>query len=300
MDKIEVQIKQILSERAGLLVRKDGSAYTSRLMQCYSSSLIFTGSVRYPVRTRKHLANIDAKYQTMKSLKAFVPIACALTLFSCKKDLNGSGRIITQQRQAGNFTAVSSKGDFKIVLKKGTTPALELTGEDNVLESTITDISNGMLTVKYQDGIKTHKNKQVTVNVTVPAITSVQLEGSGTILSQDSWSIASLSAKINGSGSIELLADGTEFYGEINGSGKLIINGGNYNSSTIWVNGSGNVHALPFTTNTADVKIDGSGTCEMKINNKLKARISGSGKVYYKGSPDTNVTISGSGKVQKL
>ena len=236
----------------------------------------------------------------MKLIKTFVAVACTAALFSCKKDLNGSGHVITQQRQAGSFTGVSSKGDFKIVLKKGSITAVELTGEDNVLEKTITDISNGTLTVKYQDGIKTHRNKQVTVNVTLPALTSIQLEGSGTILSQDSWSIPSLSAKINGSGSIELAADGTDFYGEVNGSGKLIMNGGNYLSSTIWVNGSGKVHALPFTTHTADVKIDGSGTCEIKVNNKLKARISGSGKVYYKGSPDTIVTIAGSGKVEKI
>lgn len=232
----------------------------------------------------------------MNSLKTFLAIAGIAALCSCKKDLNGSGNVITQQRTAGNFTAISSRGDFKVILKKGPNTSLELTGEDNVLEKTITSISNGTLTIRYADGIGTHRNKQVTVYVTLPSFTSLQLEGSGGIQALGNWNTINLTAKINGSGNIELVADGTDFYGEVNGSGKLILNGGFFQSSSILVNGSGTVRAFPFTTDTADVRIQGSGDCDIKVNNKLKVKISGSGKVYYKGNPDTVIIIEGSGK----
>lgn len=236
----------------------------------------------------------------MKSTRTLLALLCTAALFSCKKDLTGSGNVITQQRQAGNFTAVTSKGDFKIVLKKAPTTAIELTGEDNVLEKTVTDISNGTLTVRYADGIKTHKNKQVIVNVSLPTFSSVQLEGSGNIKSEENWNLPHLTAKINGSGHISLTADGDNFDGEVNGSGRLLMLGGSFQASSIHVNGSGNINAFLFTTNTADIRIDGSGTCEIKVTNKLKVKINGSGTTYYKGSPDTNVTVAGSGKVVKV
>lgn len=235
----------------------------------------------------------------MKSAKTLLALFCTAALFSCKKDLTGSGNVITQQRQAGNFTAIVSKGDFKIVLKKATS-SIELTGEDNVLEKTVTDISNGTLTVRYADGIKTHKNKQVTVNVGLPTFSSVQLEGSGNIKSEDTWNLSDLTAKINGSGYITLTANGDNFVGEVNGSGRLLMSGDSFKASSIHINGSGDVNANLFTTNTADIRIDGSGTCTIKVNNKLKVRINGSGTTYYKGNPDTNVTVSGSGKVVKV
>ena len=235
----------------------------------------------------------------MKSTKTLLALFCAAALFSCKKDLAGSGHVITQQRQAGNFTAVTCKGDFLIVLKKAAATAIDVTGEDNVLEKTVTEISNGILTVRYADGIKTHKNKQVTVNVSLPAFSSVQLEGSGNIKSEEHWSIPHLTTNINGSGYITLYAEGETFDGEVNGSGKLFMLFSKFQASSIHVNGSGNVNANLFTTDTADIRIDGSGGCSINVNTKLKAKINGSGTIYYKGNPDTNITVAGSGKVVK-
>ncbi|MBE7172003.1 MAG: DUF2807 domain-containing protein [Williamsia sp.] len=265
----------------------------------YSSDSISAGSGKLAISSAKPRFNIAGNLQTMNPLKTLTAIICMATLFSCKKDLNGSGNVITQQRTAGNFTAITSKGDFRVVLTKGQTTAISLTGEDNVLEKTVTDISNGKLTVRYADGIRTHKNKQVTVNVTMPGFTNLQLEGSGSIHATEAWSTTDLTARINGSGNIELAVDGNNFSGEINGSGRLVLNGGNFQASSFLVNGSGTVKAYPFTTNTADINIQGSGDCSIKVNNKLKVKINGSGTVYYKGSPDTNVSVSGSGKVVK-
>ncbi|GHV30336.1 hypothetical protein FACS189481_4440 [Clostridia bacterium] len=105
--------------------------------------------------------------------------------------------------------------------------------------------------------------------------------------------------KIDGSVDGKIKADITkDFKCEINGSGSVSLDG-NAENLDIKVDGSGEVSANNFKTQSAVVEIEGSGDCEVCASKSLKVDITGDGKVLYSGDPQVEKNIFGSGSVEK-
>lgn len=126
----------------------------------------------------------------------------------------------------------------------------------------------------------------------------VSIAGSGEI-NVDGATVSDFESKTSGSGNTDFKnlscqnADLT-----ISGSGSVRLAGsGEADRLKGTISGSGKLHCFDLPANTVEVKISGSGDCEVTCNNQLNATISGSGSVYYKGQPTVNADISGSGKI---
>jgi hypothetical protein len=65
------------------------------------------------------------------------------------------------------------------------------------------------------------------------------------------------------------------------------------------VTGASTVKGFGFTAREAHVKIEGSGSVQLSVTDKLQAKIVGSGVVTYQGNPAVLSDITGTGKVQK-
>ena len=63
------------------------------------------------------------------------------------------------------------------------------------------------------------------------------------------------------------------------------------------MDGSCEYDGFPNTAINCELKIEGSGLCNVTLEDKLNVKISGSGVVNYKGNPSIYTDISGSGKV---
>ena len=72
---------------------------------------------------------------------------------------------------------------------------------------------------------------------------------------------------------------------------------GSVDHSALFVSGSGNIFAFNLESNDQEVRISGSGNCEVFVRDLLEVDISGSGNVFYKGNPSVSTNISGSGNV---
>jgi hypothetical protein len=59
--------------------------------------------------------------------------------------------------------------------------------------------------------------------------------------------------------------------------------------------GSGSFKGYSINVKECRINIEGSGDCEVNVNEELDVRIKGSGDVYYKGHPSINTNINGSG-----
>ena len=59
--------------------------------------------------------------------------------------------------------------------------------------------------------------------------------------------------------------------------------------------GTGSFKGFPIIVKDCRINIEGSGDCEVNVNEELDVRIKGSGNVYYKGIPSINTNITGSG-----
>lgn len=227
--------------------------------------------------------------------RVYVLILLSLVGFCCKKDLVGSGIVITETRPVENFSAVASNGDFSVTINKSPNYFLSVNGEDNVLAKVKTYVSNGKLIIAY-DGIQTHDHKKVSVLINTPILNGIQLNGSGDILAADTWIAPAFNVELGGSGNISASVQPEILHAVVTGSGKLNLSGSSTDADLI-VSGSGAMHGFALTSKDVKTGISGSGKIEITATSKLNASISGSGKVYYKGSPLITSHTSGSGGV---
>src|SRR3954471_24910329 len=106
----------------------------------------------------------------MKLSHVFTVLVSVVFMSACKKDLTGSGNIITETRTPGSFNAIKSEGDFRVFLIKDDISTVDLIGDDNVLNKIETEVKNGRLTIQYAPGINSHSHRQVDIYVRTSSI----------------------------------------------------------------------------------------------------------------------------------
>ena len=134
------------------------------------------------------------------------------------------------------------------------------------------------------------------MEVTLPVLDEIKLNGSGHVRSISRLELNSLNINIVGSGNINLDVNSVNTSFSCSGSGNVYLTGKSENLS-VHINGSGHFKGYDLTTKDADIKISGSGACEINVIDNLNVSINGSGKVKYIGNPYINQKISGSGDI---
>lgn len=234
----------------------------------------------------------------MKTVKFILVIVIFASLFtSCKKEINGSGVFIIQNRTADPFTEVQASGDFKVILKQDSVPKVELYGEDNILPDIETVVESGKLRIYFKDSHRNYDHNGITVSISNPVFKHLDLQGSGGITNHNVISGNSVYVKMSGSGEINLDVDVNLLTSELSGSGKMYFSGKS-TTANHRISGSGKIAAFSLLSDDVKASISGSGNCEVTAVSFLHAIISGSGVITYRGQPVVTKEISGSGEVK--
>ncbi len=232
-------------------------------------------------------------------LSSLVCILFIMTTHAQKKygKVNGNGNVIKDTRQVGSFDQVGVAGSFDVFLVKGDEGKIDIKVEENLLPYLVTKVDNGKLKIKWKSGvnIRTHKTTQVTVYF--KNINGVALSGSGDIESKDMIKSDDLSVAVAGSGDIQLEIETNDLNVAVSGSGDIKLSGSTKKIIAA-VAGSGDIDAYGLKSDSAELKISGSGGMTITVQNEINARISGSGNIKYNGNPKIeDIKISGSGHV---
>ena len=236
------------------------------------------------------------------NFKSTVAIALSIILLatSCRKNLDGSGKLVEQSRPLQAISGIENEGPFHVVIEKSTGYELTIHGEDNIISEVETIVVNGILRVKYLRSNVQLTHGKITVKVKVPAISQLFMKGSGEINSVESWQTGTAFLSVNGSGLIRVNMVTDRIKTVIAGSGQVFLSGSTKEGEYI-LSGSGNLHGYDLINYNATGSISGSARCELNVIQNLSANISGSGIIYYSGNPaKVDVAVSGSGKVVKL
>ncbi len=201
---------------------------------------------------------------------------------SCKKDrLTGNGNIISEIRNLGQFTGISSSGATPVEVKYGTEFSVMVKGSSNIISHYTTRIVNNVLHIGFER--VSVSRDDVEVIITMPTLNRLELSGSTKVEIEGNFPvIPNLNVSISGSGKVA--ADHVMQIDNVK----------------VDISGSGAVAFEAVTSKTADADISGSGSLRLQVQDRIKAKISGSGKVYYKGDPIIQQDISGSGKLIKF
>ena len=264
-------------------------------------------------------------------------LACGPASFGV---VRGSGRIETETHALDNVTGVELASFGDLTIEIGDKEELRIEAEDNLLPYFEITESGGQVRIGTRNNIALRPTKPVRFYLTVQALDTIVLSGSGNVTAPD-LEAKSIAVTISGSGNVDLgdlaattitlkisgsgnlraadcVAAGVDvripgsgdvdFDGlkadtldvSIPGSGQLDIADGDVVQQTIAINGSGDYRARNVESDVAEVDIYGSGSVTLWANESLGIRIAGSGDVAYAGRPSIDQTIVGSGNITRL
>ncbi len=233
-------------------------------------------------------------------LSIFV-IAVSSCRFTGGKRITGNGNMASENRNLSGFTGIEIAGPFDVYLSQGDQYSVRIEGDQNLLEYVETDLHGDMLEIGNREGFNIRPRKSMKVYITSPRIEELEVAGSGSIVSQTSFSSPGrMKLTIAGSGGISLSqVDAPEIQSEIAGSGSITVKGATRKFQAE-IAGSGEIHAFNLLSEMTDVEIAGSGDVEVFASKSLDVTIAGAGDVKYKGSPTVSQSKAGSGSVRKV
>jgi hypothetical protein len=206
-------------------------------------------------------------------------------------------------RSSGTFEAISIAIPANVHLTRGQDHKVVLEGDSDDLKNIKTEVERETLKIGSEGNqwwAGSRLKSRITIYITTPELTGVNLAGSGNVQSKDKFTAKEFNANVSGSGKMDLHIDVDKIDINISGSGKIKL-AGSSKKVDINISGSGDVEAEAFKITEADINILGSGNCRLHVREKISSTIMGSGNVYFAGDPKhVNNNSMGSGRIKKL
>jgi hypothetical protein len=214
--------------------------------------------------------------------KRIAILMVAVAAVGCGDDrgeqVEGSGTVITENREIGDFDRIAVEGFGSVIVEVGPAVSLTIAAEDNVLPLLVATVEGSTLRLTTQPNTSFRNVEEPVYTISVPALVGVSISGSGDVaitgLVNDSFN-----ASISGSGGIQPAGE----------AGSLDVS----------ISGSGSFRGENLVVTEADVDVSGSGSVVVNATDALDVSIGGSGTVRYLGDPVVTQSIGGSGSVER-
>jgi len=227
------------------------------------------------------------------------------------------GRLVaTEARPLAKAVArVDLSGPVNLTLRQGSTPALEVRGEQRLLANIDTSIDGDVLHIGPR-GILLRHRTPIEITVTLPSLESLSINGAGEH-TVSGFAGDHLDVALDGSGNMKFNGRYREITAAVHGSGDLELTGGTSDTVDAAVigsgrltlvgasrelhaelRGSGDLDARHLRADEVALMQEGSGDCAVYARKRLHAELTGSGELRVYGNPEEHsVSRNGSGTV---
>jgi hypothetical protein len=230
---------------------------------------------------------------------------CSLALFSsCHffhgERITGTGNVISQTRNASNFTGVSVSSAIDLYLKQDSAFAVRVETDDNLQQYIITGVENGVLYIKQADNTSLDETGKIKVYISAPLFKSMKASGACNIFSENALSSNdAVDIELTGASDARLELKTPKISSDLTGASTLYLKG---ETKEFSVEGSGSSNIRCFDLMTEQTKIDITGACDAEVfaSMKLDVKASGASDIKYKGNASVSQDVSGAGSVKKV
>ena len=229
-------------------------------------------------------------------VKTVIIILITASFASCMNCIEGEGPLTVENRSTVPYSELEVNIAGDVTIHPGEDLQIRINAQENLMKVITTRVKEKTLVIGSDRCIRS--SDRIKINLTVPTLSSIKLNGSGSIVTRSFLNTDRLDLAINGSGTVAIDVYAIEVEVGINGSGETILNGSAENIE-VEINGSGDYRGLGLETEDAQVTIRGSGDVYINAKNSLKAEILGSGDIIYAGNPSVDSSVKGSGSVSK-
>jgi phosphotransferase system IIB component len=214
----------------------------------------------------------------------------------------GSGKVITENRDMRNFSALSLAVTGDLTITQGQTEALTIEAEDNIVPHIKTEVRDGTLFISFdrqnwQDWLQ--PTRPIKFNLALENLTAVESSGAENIKSA-SIKTERLSLKLNGAGNVKIdRLEASEIVTVISGAGNVDL-AGQVTRQEATLNGVGSYRAGDLNSQVAKITVNGAGGATLWAREGLDVRVTGAGGVNYYGNPTVTKDITGVGIFRSL
>lgn len=196
-----------------------------------------------------------------------------------------------------NFNSIENDISATLIITQEETFSILANGQANILDLIDFKVESNKLNIGFKQACVNSNFDSLLIHISLPTLNSLQINGSGQAIIENTLNCSQLELDISGSGNIKASVNASKnLKGNISGSGTIELYG-NTPEASFDISGSGEIHGYDFQTLNSSVNISGSGDAELFATESLNADISGSGDVQYKGSPKVSSSVSGSGEI---
>lgn len=223
---------------------------------------------------------------------------CFLLFLNSCRFKSGSGNIVSETRQTGNFEGLSVGGSFDVEVKIGPEVSVIVEADDNIMKYIETTVTAGTLRIRTE-GLNNFSDVHMKVFITVPALNSIKASASadveveGILASQ-----GKLTFKANSSASINAEVNAPEVESEASSSATITLSG-KTQTHKAEASSSADIRAFELLSENTTAGANSSSNIQVHASVTLNARASSSASVRYRGAATVTKSESSSGSVSQ-
>jgi hypothetical protein len=229
----------------------------------------------------------------------FFAVCIAVFCTSCFNGVTGSGKLVTENRNVSNFTAVSTAASIDVMVEQGEQFKVEVTADDNLIQFVKASVEAGTLKLSI-DGVTSFNSSDVKVYVVMPKVTALSSTSSSSIESKGLLtSTEAISLRANSSGSINVQLSAPRVIADASSSADIDATG-TTQAVQAEASSSGSINFKGLKAENVTATASSSADIDVFCSVQLKAQANSSGSVNYTGGV-TNVSVeeSSSGTISK-
>lgn len=231
-------------------------------------------------------------------MKQIIICLFALISFASCRYTTGSGNIITDKRNVGNFNGISVGGAFEVEVKIGPATELTIEADDNIMKYIETKVSGGILRIRTED-LHNYSDVHMKIYITTPGLTSIRASASAEVKVLDVLSGKDkLSFHASSSGDIDADIDVPEVETDASSGGAINLRGKTKNYHAQASSGA-SIRTYELLSENTKVQVSSGASAKVHASVSLDARASSGGTISYHGAANVTKSESSGGNVSK-
>lgn len=220
----------------------------------------------------------------------------SLMLSSCFSRVEGEGPALEKRTDLESFQSLEVDLPANVLVVIADSSFCTIKAQENIQNLIALTVSKGKLRLNSKKAFSS--KAPIAIVVHTPLLHTISINGSADVRVEGSLKDKKVELTVNGSGDIKTRAEASELRSVINGSGDILLSG-TADDHKIIMNGSGNVVCNALQSNSAKIRINGSGNADVNVGTKLDVVLIGSGNVRYTGNPAVKSEITGTGDIAR-
>lgn len=224
----------------------------------------------------------------MKTLFTLIALSMVLGFSSWGwkwEEIKGSGHIIKETREIGEFNEIKVSGGIDVILTQGDKQPLTIEGDDNLISYIETQIKENTLVISRSQTKKNFKpTKSIKVYITTPDLQSIEASSASDIQSNSFWKVEHMNIKLSSASDLNLEIEATELQLKASSASDVSLSG-NVDTFIASFSSASDLDGKHLQVKKANLSASGASSLSVSVEEELTYRISGASDLTYYGDP---------------